>query len=101
MAREFKEVAKFKTDHEAYSQNYEHIFGGNVAENIVATDKVSEPDKWVKHHQECIELSRERENILTEALEYILTFKHPEYMSKSRGSVFDVARKALRHKIAE
>lgn len=33
--------------------------------------------------------------VAREALEFIQTYKHPDYFSHSRGSVFNVAREAL------
>lgn len=33
--------------------------------------------------------------IATEALEYVQTYKHPDYFSHSRGSIFDVTKAAL------
>lgn len=37
-----------------------------------------------------------KEEILIEALEFILTYKGPEYLDFYRGSIFEVAREALR-----
>lgn len=38
----------------------------------------------------------ERELVLKEALEFILKYKGPEYFDFYRGSIFDVAREALK-----
>lgn len=34
-------------------------------------------------------------SVAVEALEYIRTYKHPDYLSKSRGTLFEVAGEAL------
>jgi hypothetical protein len=47
-----------------------------------------------RYLQKCQALE-EKLKVAVEALEYMNTYKHPDYFSHSRGSVFEVAKEAL------
>ncbi len=49
----------------------------------------------LKSYNEKYEAEKDKSRKLVEVLEYILKYKSDEYLSMSRGSIFDVARQAL------
>lgn len=71
------------------------IFKANGALAIKIDEMESSERMTIQLH--CIEVEglERRLKVATEALSFVCTYKSPDYYSLSRGSVFDVARKAL------
>lgn len=71
---------------------------GLVLERRILIDQEKKLNDTIDFANECNKLSsgfREKLKIAVEALEFMQTFKHPEYMNVTRGSMFEVGKEAL------
>jgi hypothetical protein len=88
--RDFSEEPKLRSrvdsDGNYVFENVEEVLRWAVQKSIQNTKIENSP----------VSSNPKKEEILIEALEFILTYKGPEYFDFYRGSIFEVAREALR-----
>jgi len=72
------------SDDVVYSQGYVNTM----------RDKISELEKNLEEVNDISLKRKDQLSIAHEAMSYCLTYKSPDYFSHSRGSIFDVLKKA-------